>query len=109
MRVRAKEMAYWRGRRIRPGQVFDLPDGAPVHHWMQEVPASVPVGWAPKDMPREEPIAPSQMAHRVNNRPPGVRTSLPENRVQVEQEAAEAATEAQKPGRKPRKQQEAEA
>lgn len=86
MRVIAKELAFYRGSRVRAGAVIDLPEGARVHPWMHvlgdgETPAK------PKDE-GPTPIAPSELRKMASAPPIGVATAqrgLRKKKVDAEQ------------------------
>lgn len=74
MKVIAKEMAFYRGARVRPGKVLDLPAGSHVHPWMEVLKEGAPLPSPPKDE-GPTPIAPSEMRKHKTELPVGVATA----------------------------------
>ena len=57
MKVRAKEIGFWAGHRVRPGKVFDVPEGT-VRSWFEPLDGAAPAKPVKK---RREPEALSQI------------------------------------------------
>jgi hypothetical protein len=62
MKVRATQLGFYNGSRKRPGDVFDIPDGAKIGSWFVPADSPAPESQAPDNV---EPIALSQLSKKM--------------------------------------------